>query len=364
MTPEELDRKLRRLSDSERRYQAGEQPDEYPYHYDLIDGRRVGFSQMGSRVADYVHERQSRRRESGAIPHEMLPASPFIYVNRHARFRSFPLHRHDFVEMVYMYDGSCVQEVNGEAMRVRKGQVLLLDSDTIHTIRPLGEGDILMNIQFDKRYFDYAFFMRLDLDNIVTSFFSKSAAKGMRHDSYLRFNSENNRRLGLFMVEFLCEWFDPSDHGERVLNDLFSLIATELVSCYGRNTATSEFEFHQSGEIVRILHHIERAYASCTLEDCASSFGMSAGYLSKMLKTQTGSTFTQLVQKQRMSVAKLLLSEGNLPVTEVARSVGYENVSFFYRVFKRSCGVSPGEWREQAHTTRGPDGRPGPFERD
>lgn len=74
---------------------------------------------------------------------------------------------------------------------------------------------------------------------------------------------------------------------------------------------------------------------------------MSPGYLSKTLKAQTGKTFRQLLLQQRMSVAKLLLAEGNLPVTEVARIVGYENVSFFYRVFRRECGVKPGEWRNR-----------------
>jgi AraC-like DNA-binding protein len=74
---------------------------------------------------------------------------------------------------------------------------------------------------------------------------------------------------------------------------------------------------------------------------------MSTSYLTKLIKRETGSTFKVLVQQQRMAVARRLLQESDLSVTDVARNVGYANMSFFYRVFEREYGMRPGECRRR-----------------
>jgi len=51
------------------------------------------------------------------------------------------------------------------------------------------------------------------------------------------------------------------------------------------------------------------------------------------------------VQHLRLSAAERLLKTTSLPVSEIARQVGYENVTFFYRIFERRRGCRPGEYR-------------------
>ena len=59
----------------------------------------------------------------------------------------------------------------------------------------------------------------------------------------------------------------------------------------------------------------------------------------------TGTTIINYAQNLRVETAKRQLEKGKLPIDEIAVDVGYENVAFFRRLFKRSTGLSPGEYR-------------------
>ncbi len=328
MTPEELDVQLRELTEHERAYRAGVKPapDERP---------RV---MMGGNPIVVSHFRNQR-------PHAGLAApSPYVRAKRHSRFRDYPLHMHDFVELSYMYDGKCLEVVNDGVYAVTKGQVLLVDSDTIHTIAPLGENDILVNVQIDKRYFDSSFLNRLDADSLVTSFFVNSISKGAAHNSFILFHSEQSRRLPLFMNELLCECYDPSPRSDEMIRALLALVLAELVNVYEEDAAAGKMSARNP--VVQALRYIEQHYQDCTLSDTAFALGVSTSYLTKLLKKECGTTFTELVQKQRMAVAKRLIAADALSITDVAAQVGYANMSYFYKVFERECGMLPGQYRD------------------
>lgn len=345
MTPEELDRQLREISDHERGYRSGIKPDNAavigPLHeFVSVGGRPILLSRFGNRAATV----QVRSADGTMVTRRS--ASPYICASRHSRFRDYPLHFHDFVELSYMYDGSCHEVINGRLYGIKTGEVLLVDSDTIHTIAPLGEGDILVNIQVDKRYFTANFFNRLDDDSVVTSFFLHSISKTARHDDFIIFRTTDDRRLRTCMNELICELRDPSPRSsEQIVAGLFSVVMAELVNAYGNDVET--VTPNRQSTALSVLRHIEEHYAECTLAETASRFGLSTSGLSKLLKRDVGSTFKELVLRQRMAVASRLLAEEALPVSSVARRVGYQNMTFFYKVFAREFGVMPGEYRQQ-----------------
>ncbi len=326
MTPAELEHKLRTLSEHEKGYRAGKVPVETRPFID-IDGVKV----LKSSFWDIYRG----TRES----------APLICCKQHSRFREYPLHTHDFVELAYMYDGMCVETLSDRLLGLRKGQVLLVDSGTIHTIAPLREQDILVNIQVEKSYFTSNFFNRLETDSLVTSFFVNAISRGVTHDNYILFHSEKSRRFPIFMNELMCECLDPSPRSENMLHGLFSLVVSELIDVYEQGV--DEGTVPLQSPALPILRYIEKNFRDCTLKGCADEFCVSTSYLAKLLKRECGLTFKEVVQKQRIEEAKRLLANDTLSVTDVARNVGYSNMSFFYKMFKRECGVLPGQYRRQ-----------------
>ncbi len=73
--------------------------------------------------------------------------------NKQTRFGMVPLHRHNYIEMNYVYSGTCVQEINGQTVEMHTGDVTILDRDVVHRVLPTGENDILLNCLMGQNYF-------------------------------------------------------------------------------------------------------------------------------------------------------------------------------------------------------------------
>ena len=67
--------------------------------------------------------------------------------------------------------------------------------------------------------------------------------------------------------------------------------------------------------------------------------------LTKMIKKTTGFNFKELLQRKRLSKAVELMCDTDLPISDIIAAVGYENNSYFHRVFKERYGVTPRAFR-------------------
>ena len=97
------------------------------------------------------------------------------------------------------------------------------------------------------------------------------------------------------------------------------------------------------------LDEITKNYREASLSNVARSYGVSLAYVSECVRAQTGRTYKELLQKHRMETAARLLRQ------QIITYVGYENTSYFYRLFHERYGQSPREYRQsRAARTRTP----------
>ena len=71
-----------------------------------------------------------------------------------------------------------------------------------------------------------------------------------------------------------------------------------------------------------------------------------AVYLIKLFKEEIGMTFTDYMTLARMLLAQEMLCETDIPIRDIAARCGYTDFSYFCARFKRICGITPREWRE------------------
>lgn len=83
-----------------------------------------------------------------------------------------------------------------------------------------------------------------------------------------------------------------------------------------------------------------------SVEDAASSVGLSNSYFSKIFKEETGSTFVEYLTGARLKKAKELLETTDMKVSEISEKVGFSNNSYFIAQFKNSFGVTPKNYKE------------------
>ena len=93
--------------------------------------------------------------------------------------------------------------------------------------------------------------------------------------------------------------------------------------------------------------YIQEHYADpLTLEWVINIVGFSGSYFSSLFKKETGQNFLEYLSEVRMNRAKELLRETNLSVAEVCVRVGYSDLKYFTKSFKKATGLKPGEFRK------------------
>lgn len=85
-----------------------------------------------------------------------------------------------------------------------------------------------------------------------------------------------------------------------------------------------------------------------SLEQVANEVHLSKSYLCRILKEELGCTFTEYTNRLRVEKSKLYLHCGDMSLSEIACAVGFDDQSYFTRVFRRQVGVPPGKYRAGA----------------
>ena len=96
-----------------------------------------------------------------------------------------------------------------------------------------------------------------------------------------------------------------------------------------------------------VLSYINDHYKKGTLSELAAQMGYDVYWLSREIRRRTGKTYKELLQEKRMQQAVYMLTNSAVPVTDIIESVGYDNTSYFYRIFREKYGMSPKEYRKK-----------------
>ncbi|WP_167955218.1 response regulator transcription factor [Anaerosporobacter faecicola] len=97
-----------------------------------------------------------------------------------------------------------------------------------------------------------------------------------------------------------------------------------------------------------ILYYIRYNYKNnLKLDTLAPMFGYNSSYLGKVFSKKVGSNFNSYVDQIRIAQAKEMLLQDNLKVYEISKNVGYKNVDYFHKKFKKYVGISPAEYRNK-----------------
>lgn len=100
--------------------------------------------------------------------------------------------------------------------------------------------------------------------------------------------------------------------------------------------------------IENVMEYIHQHYCEdITLSEIAEHVFLNPIYISRLIKEQTGKNYTDLLMELRIQKAVTLLKTTNLYVYEIAEMVGYHNLKYFYKVFKKVKGKSPNDYREK-----------------
>ena len=103
----------------------------------------------------------------------------------------------------------------------------------------------------------------------------------------------------------------------------------------------------KSEQLPVIIQYIRKQYNTVTLSSLAEHFHKSESYLCRYIKQETGYFLTHLLKEFRIKQEALMLRDTNCSVEEIMLNVGYTDISYFYKTFKKYYKMTPVAFRKQ-----------------
>ncbi|CAH2214614.1 response regulator transcription factor [Tepidibacter aestuarii] len=108
-----------------------------------------------------------------------------------------------------------------------------------------------------------------------------------------------------------------------------------------------EYKTSDNQILNQVLEHIHNNYQeNIELKKCADKYHTSSSYIARVFKKHCGVTFVTYINNLKIKKARELLKEGELSIKEVAHKVGYNNLNYFYKIFKKNTGVTPNMFKQ------------------
>ena len=274
---------------------------------------------------------------------KMLEEGKLIAVRTHTRFAYFPAHRHNYIEVLYVCEGVLVNIIDGKRVVINKGELLFLNQYTRHEILPAGENDIAINFMILPEFFDTAYAMA-GRNNVLADFLVNMLRKDEERGEYLYFKVSEVLQIQNLLENMIYSLVTGKGDQNRINQTTMGLIFLYLLDSvqYVEMRVPNQYENMIS---MTTLDYIEQQYRTATLTELCETLHLPMHVLSKMIKKSTGFNFKELLQRKRLNKAVELMCETDLPVSDIIAAVGYENNSYFHRVFKERYHMTPRAFR-------------------
>lgn len=264
-----------------------------------------------------------------------------IFVCRHPSGKAHHNHTHDFYEINYLYEGDCINIIDGESIYMDSGDFIIMHPGTFHTIYAESES-IVVNILIRTSFFDEIFSSAEEnAASLLSSFMT--AAKDKSYYKYVTCKAENIREE----VEKLMEEESSCQFNKDLIQTslLFSIFSKLLRS---ENKATiSGKQNVSSNTLMDILKYLSNYYDIATLQHISNQFGYSSAHICRMFLKETGKSFGRILTEIRMNKALEYLTDTDLKMYEISQLLGYDSHEYFQRVFKKHFGITPLRCRQE-----------------
>lgn len=277
---------------------------------------------------------------------EITPLSDkdcFYLIDRHKDSFTYPIHRHEDFELNFVTGAAGASRIVGDShMTIGEFDLALIGGGIEHAWEQAegqSSGPIReITIQFSRRLFG-------------DTFLSKNQMKPIR-DMLER--SANGIAFAPTAIMRVFHLIDSMSAGSNDFNRMISLLRLlhELAISEGQQMLSSS-SFAQatpradSRRILKVKEYIDAHYRDeIHLEDLASLVGMTPSSFSRFFKLRTGKAVSDYIIEVRLGFASRILADTTHSIAEISYDCGFNNISYFNRVFKKRKGCSPKEFRE------------------
>jgi AraC family cel operon transcriptional repressor len=269
-----------------------------------------------------------------------------LVLMKHPRYSPINPHMHNYFEALYVLKGEFEHTVSSHTFTMRAGDFCIVSPLVEHVLSVFSDDIIVINLMIRRSTFEDIFFHLLRWNNVLSFFFLNNIHSNSISD-YILFHTDQDEQIKDMILDMFLEFENKQNYFSTILNSklvtLFAKLLREHENHYELPSTTSQKNIRS----FELLLYIQEHYKTVTLEEIAEQFHFSKEYTSRLIKSSTGRTFTQIHRNIRMNKATTLLANTNITINSIAEEIGYLNPEHFNRTFKKVYGMSPGDYRKK-----------------
>ena len=253
-------------------------------------------------------------------------------------------HTHPYFELLIILKGSLRYSIENHYVQLEGGgqKLLLIPPGIPHDRSTISKEDIVVIIQFSMTPLD-------------------SAGAALQEDLQSELAKCHYELEPVVLPDFksiieLCEKHPPL-WKERLCNRFENFLLEFFVSQFGalfvENPAQKKSSAPRGMRIKRLEQIIEITLDThLRLEDYATRIGISSRQIERLIRQYHSMSFSHYLRMRRLETAKKMLASPFTSIKDIADALGYDDFSYFCRIFRNYTGLTPGEYAKRCNPTR------------
>lgn len=288
-------------------------------------------------IPEYENYQESKKHGKDSFPYDTyLCTIP-------KDFHMVPLHWHDEMEIIYIKKGRGIISVDLMDYEVSEGSIVIILPGKLHSIRT----ERLQIMEYENIIFSLDLLQSKQMDVCSTSYLMPLRMGKITVP--VHFGKESEYYGDIAVILDACDQIG-SDKPEAaefyIKSQLFLLFYILMNRC--RNDSSNVVRSKKMDRMKVILKYVEIHYAEkITIDEIAREANCAPSYFMRMFRETIGSTFIEYLNVYRLTMSARLLKETEESVLEVAMGVGFDNLSYFNRCFKKKFQMTPGKYRRE-----------------
>lgn len=255
-------------------------------------------------------------------------------------------HSHNYIEMIYVYDGSYSQEVNGETITLKAGECCMLNQHVKHKDKRITMNDTVLFLAFSKKLLNEQLHDYIIENKVLDNFINGKDKDGELENKYILFTKNEDKNCNEIIETIVNEYFNQDIGTNYILLGYIARLFQRLTNNYN-DVITVKFNRNKDGLLFnKIEKYIEKNINDVSREKLAEDLHYNPNYINSFIKKMTDLTYSEYVVNKRLEISAGLLRGSNFSINKIIKVVGYTNKSYFYKIFIDKFGVKPQEFRK------------------
>lgn len=270
----------------------------------------------------------SQYRTQGLSDQDFIRPENNIEIEKLLRYVDIPSHSHGFMELVFVFSGTCYHTVGEHCFEQGAGSFTMVNSFINHKL--LASEDCLcltIKIRIDT-------FLNFHIPNMP--YFAIPISFECGEDSYMR--------------DILLRIYDQQNNQACYHDELIALLVqTLLIYCMQNYRDTLKFLYTSTpiqGKMLEICNYMFENYQNITLRSLAKHFGYSEPYLCKLFRSNFHESFSMILRNFKLDRAQKLLQGTNMKLNDICDYIGYSDTTQFIRDYRKRFDITPARHRK------------------